>query len=447
MDNDLENAFREVYEELGVYRNDGKGLWQGRTFCIVGFEHEIQSGAELIKYILSALISRGASVLKFPNDKLEHKSLSIIDFYLCNYSLGYNALEHDILETKLVTPIWLYTCHRDSQIYDTRLLPIFMPVGVFWPLMFAKEDITVYIVSDLGSKCLRNSSDVLSKFARHCGFKVLRFDPSPHSKTYIIVGRGLDKMVDAHIISYCNKHKYTCLSAQWIMDCYLAGEIEDVKKYLLDIEFEPTLIDISTKRMVSPIDPTIAICNKEKRVLCISYPAAIEATEEVREMIRGKEIKIHVVNPLYVLAPWAVDQISGRERNLYNNISLVDAEKILMYISRQEAHNGAFGIFAQISMCMEYAKFRSTKRPKRVRNIELHPLQDIYLPQFPGTASAITIPQEMLAGASLIFRGCRRSFNLYDLADSIEYLGEDNILLEEEEMLGPNIQIRRRYVQ
>ncbi|GFE54468.1 DNA topoisomerase 2-binding 1 isoform X3, putative [Babesia ovis] len=449
MDMDVEYAYKQVYEELGIYRNEGKGLWQGRTFCIVGFEHEIQSGADLIKCIISALIVRGASVMKFPNEKLGHKVLSIIDFYVCNYSMGYNALGHDILETKLVTPIWLYTCNRDSQIYDTRLLPIFMPVSVFWPLMFSQEDVTVYIINGMGPKCLRNSSDILSRFARHCGFKTLRLgetiaDATPHGRTYVVMGRPLDKTADAHIISFVNKHKHICVSVQWMMDSYLKGEIEDVNKYLVDVDFEATVVGASKKGATSSIDGTIAHCIREKRVICLSYAAAIESTEEVREMIRASEVKIHVVNPLYLLAPWAVEHLSARERNLYNNLTLLEPEHILLYISKHEARNGAFGIFAQISMCMEYSKFRSAKRLRHVRNIEIHPLHDLYASPYQGMESAVPIPQELLAGESLVFRGRTRSFNLYDLADSIEYLGEDNALLEEEEMLGPDIHIRRR---
>ncbi|CDR94949.1 BRCT domain containg protein,putative [Babesia bigemina] len=439
MANDVESVFRLVYEDLGIYRNEGNGLWQNRTFCIVGFEHEIPSGAELIKYLLEALIKRGASVVKLPNDKLENKTLSIVDHYLCNYSLGYNALAHDILETKLVTPIWLYTCHRDARIHDTKMLPIFTPVGVFCPLMFAKDDVTIWIVSEMPSKELRHSSDVLSRFARHCGFKIMGF-----GDTRSVMGQTLDTAADSHIIAYANKHKLPCVAIQWLIDCYVAGEIEDIKKYSVDIQFEATMKANSKKRRISAIDATIAACIQEGRVMCLSYSAAVEATEEVREMIRSKEIKVHVINPLYLLAPWSMEQISGRERTLYNNLSLVDEDRIILYISRQEARNGAFGIFAQISMFMDYCKFRRKKRNKAVRNIEIHPLQDMYLPAYPGVESAISIPEEMLAGDSLVSRGRTRSFNLYDLADSVAFMGDDNALLEEEEMCGPDIHVRQR---
>ncbi|GIX65226.1 BRCT domain containing protein,putative [Babesia caballi] len=448
MENDVESVYRRVYAELDIYRNERKGLWQGRTFGIAGFEHDMQSGAELIKYIIEALVSRGASLLKLPNENVEQKTLAVVDFYLCNYSMGYNALTHDIMETKLVTPIWLYTCHRDAYIHDTRLLPIFMPIGVFSPLMFAKEEVTIYIVSEMASKSLRDSADVLSRFGRHCGFKIMGFgdtrsDTPPHGKTYIVMGQTLDKAVDAHIIAYVHKHKLPCVAVQWLMDCYLAGEIEDVKKYSVDVQFEADTRHTSKKRRVSAIDATVSACVHGRRVMCMSYAAAVEATEEVRDMIRGKEIKVYVINPLYLLAPWAAEQLSLRERTLYNNLSLVEDERITLFISRQEAREGAFGIFAQISMFMEYGKFRRKRRPKAIRNIEIHPLQDMYLPAYPGAESAIPIPQEMLEGESLVARGRTKSFSLFDLADSVSFMGEDNMLLEEEEMCGPDIHMRQ----
>eukprot|EP00371_Babesia_bovis_P001025 XP_001609672.1 hypothetical protein [Babesia bovis T2Bo] len=230
------------------------------------------------------------------------------------------------------------------------------------------------------------------------------------------------------------------------MDCYLSGEIKDVTKYLINVDLHMNVLDVPWNKIQTPIDATIAHCVKEGRIICLSYAAAIEANEELLRIIKNDGINIYVINPLWILAPWAVDANAGTERIIYNTLSLVDCDHILLYVSTKESENNAFGIFAQLSMCMEYDKFRCAKRPKMVRNIEMHPLSDIYLPSYPGVASAIPIPQELLSGETLAFMGRTRSFSLYDLIDSIEYLGEENALLEEEEILGPDIHVRKRYV-
>ncbi|KAK1442569.1 hypothetical protein BgAZ_300870 [Babesia gibsoni] len=458
----VEEVYRVVYERLGVYKNNGKGLYMNRTFCLVGFEHEVDSGKELIKYMITTLISRGASLFKYPNKNLEKNTLTAADYFVCNYGLGLSALTYDILETKLVTPIWLYVCNRDCVVYDTQLLPIFTAAKSFRPLMFSQEEITVLIVNELDSRSIKDSADILTRFARHCGFKIenagairsgrphfymksCRPDAPPQGKTYFLIAQSMDKKFDAHILAYIHKYKVPCVAIQWLLDCYASGELEDVKKYLVDAQFEATTVTTTKKRRISPIDGTIAACIQHKRTVCLSYAAALDCSEEVRRMIRGGDVKIHVVNPIHLLAPWTMDIVSTRDRSLYNNLSLVDESRILLYVSAQEAAEGALGIFAQISMLMDDFQYRHIKRHKGVRNIEIHHIQDIYLKNFPGPYTAISVPQELIAGDSLVPRGHTRTFNLYDLADSIAFMGDDNIM-EDEEIHDQQTHIRHRWV-
>ncbi|EDO06104.2 hypothetical protein BBOV_II001470 [Babesia bovis T2Bo] len=448
MDPDVDNVYNIVYRDNGIYHNEGNGLWHKCTFCIIGFEDEIPSGKELIKCLISALIVRGASVVKLTNDEVGYKTLPKIDYYICNYSLGYNALTQEIPASQLVTPIWLYACHRDSEIYDTSLLPIFTPVGLFCPLMFSNENITIHVVNGISSKRLRDSTDIIWRFARHCGFKIAglgetNIEQSQNDTTYLVFGIMPQNNEYIPPLSYISNYKHRCISIQWLMDCYLSGEIKDVTKYLINVDLHMNVLDVPWNKIQTPIDATIAHCVKEGRIICLSYAAAIEANEELLRIIKNDGINIYVINPLWILAPWAVDANAGTERIIYNTLSLVDCDHILLYVSTKESENNAFGIFAQLSMCMEYDKFRCAKRPKMVRNIEMHPLSDIYLPSYPGVASAIPIPQELLSGETLAFMGRTRSFSLYDLIDSIEYLGEENALLEEEEILGPDIHVRK----
>ncbi|KAK1938642.1 hypothetical protein X943_003077 [Babesia divergens] len=449
MEQSVDSVYRQVYDASDVYRNDKKGLWHKRTFCLVGFEQDIDSGKDLIMLVIASLVSRGASVFKLPNKKLDSKTLAGADFFLCNYSLSLSALNYDLMETKLVTPIWLYACNRDALLYDTQLMPIFTANGSFYPLMFAQEDITVYIVNQMDSKVLKDSADVITRFARHCGFKIrnpgtILSDVPPQGKTYFLVAQTMDKKFDSHIIAYVNKYKVPCLAMQWIIDCYIAGEIEDVKKYCVDIQFEATTYTSAKKRKTSPIDATIAACIQHKRTVCLSYAAALESSDDVRKMIRNDEINLHVVNPIHLLAPWTLDLAPTRERSLYNNLSLVNDSRIMLYISPQEAEDGAIGIFAHISILMEDYKYRYKKSPKGLRNIEIHNVQEMYMQKYPATYSAINIPQELIAGESLVPRGLARSFNLYDLADSIAFMGEDTMFLEEEQMRGQDAHIRHR---
>ncbi|KAK2198392.1 bifunctional BRCT domain superfamily/BRCT domain [Babesia duncani] len=239
------NVYKTVFKDEKLFHNHMENcLWQGKTFCLLGFDDGINSGKNLILLLIANIASRGASIVKLPNESLDSKILNSVHYYLCNYSLGYSIRPRNALESRFITPIWLYACNRDNVIYESNYLPIFKPVENFHALKFLKDNITLAILGaseDTGGNAnsTRFDLDTLLRFIRHCGFNSVPCtqvkDTSPNDLVYIILCTVLLEEIDDEIFKVTRERKIPCLSVEWLFDCYASGELENVSNYAVNL--------------------------------------------------------------------------------------------------------------------------------------------------------------------------------------------------------------------
>lgn len=100
--------------------------------------------------------------------------------------------------------------------------------------------------------------------------------------------------------------------------------------------------------------------------MCFSYGFAVENELNKTDFKDFGSVAAYVVNPIYVLAPWSLDTKDNDLKKMYNSISLVEDNKLLLFVSRSESSHEGMGIFGELSMLVENCA------PKLGKNLVRH---------------------------------------------------------------------------
>ncbi|AFZ81460.1 hypothetical protein BEWA_008720 [Theileria equi strain WA] len=492
------SVYNSVFLEDRVFYNVMEdGLWYKKIICLVGFDDTLEECKALCMHLLTSLIDKGASVLKYPNKNLDSKLSSAIDYYLCNYSMGYDIRPKTALDSKFVTPIWLYSCSRDDTIYNTNTLPIFKANLTFYPLKFAYSGVKIsvfgasrcitrdntfrasdsvtrsidsqirYPSSFPGSfesgtnsasvssristdnrdgmpssftkpaKVIKYNLDTIARFIRHCGFTymdctAIRNGTADLSGTvYFLLCRSMDEDIDQSIVELSDR--IPCISIEWLYDTYISGKMENINKYLVKLDFyDHTNMSVRKRKL----ERKRSIYHN--KVLCFSYLSAIENGLSSNDYRDIGALNVYIVNPVYVLAPWAIEEVScDKERQMYNNISLIDDKQLMLFLSKEECKNNGLGLFAELSLLLDNA-LENDSRCKRlnIRNIKVYTSP---INKTPREEDLLQIPSELIEGQTLInyIKSGKHinTFNLYDLADSITFVEVENLSQYQDEAI------------
>ncbi|UKJ89703.1 hypothetical protein MACJ_002956 [Theileria orientalis] len=434
----FDDVYKSVYLKEEFWKNDAEsGLWHNKTICFLGFDDQLDSCRDLVVYLLKSLITKGANIVKYPNKKVDVRKIPI-NFYLCNYSLGVEMKPPNSVDYKLVTPIWLYSCNRDNKIYSSDTLPIFRANNKFNCLQFGRSELKVSLIGSLNNVLcgtvtdmneIKYSFDTLHRFIAHCGFSFIDYsqlkDPGfkYEGKLYLLFCKTLDESFEDGIIDATAN--FPCLSIQWLFDSYIAGEMKEIKNYLVSIQRYNTKSQLKKKK---PMKRSFS-----SRVLCFSFGFAVENELNNVDLKEFEASAAYVVNPIYVLAPWALKTENQNIKKMYNNISLVEEKKLILFISKNESMKEAIGLFGELSLLIENSNANSGKN--LVRNIR------VYNSLNTTVSNYIEVPFELLDGKKLNLFERNPNVNLYDLADSITFMDmEDLSQYKEEPTMSQNTQ-------
>eukprot|EP00375_Theileria_parva_P001406 XP_764078.1 hypothetical protein [Theileria parva strain Muguga] len=442
MPRSFEDVYNSVYINEDIWRSDHTtGIWNNKTFCLLGFNDSLESCKKLVIKILESLVTRGANVLKYPNKKLDVKRLSIT-YYLCNYSVGYESKPPNSLDYKLVTPIWLYSCNRDNKVYLNETPPFFRANRSFNCLKFKRTGLKVSLFGSFKNKpdsstedtlnYIRYSFDTLVRFISHCGFTFL--EPSnlkkenckKDNKLYLLFCKTFDESIDDHVVNLSTS--IPCLSIEWLFDSYLSGELREIKNYLVTPQkfskFSP--LNNYSDAKPAPKKRKNVRGGYGNKVLCFSYGFAVENELNKTDFKDFGSVAAYVVNPIYVLAPWSLDTKDNDLKKMYNSISLVEDNKLLLFVSRSESSHEGMGIFGELSMLVENCAPKLGKN--LVRHVKIYNSFDTTDEHF------FDIPSELLAGNKLQIFERSGNVNLYDLAESITFVDIDNLSQYQDEI-------------